>query len=102
VCAPQAESRQCRLLARSNLRSRRRLGLRDLRHGSPTAQQIHCSTRAPVGAAAAATGSLAYNASTGRYTFSWKTQKAWARTCRQLTLGLRDGTSRTVYARLVK
>ena len=60
--------------------------------GSPTVQQISCTTRAPIGSATAATGTLAYNATTGRYTYTWQTSSTWATTCQQLVVVLGDGT----------
>jgi hypothetical protein len=41
---------------------------------------------------AAADGTLSYNASTDRYTFLATSSKAWAGTCRDLIVTLRDGT----------
>jgi hypothetical protein len=38
----------------------------------------------------ATTGTLSYRAD--RYTYLWKTEKAWAGTCRQLNVVLADGT----------
>jgi hypothetical protein len=37
---------------------------------------------------------LTYDPSTDRYKYVWKTDKRWARTSRQLVLGLKDGTFR--------
>src|SRR4029077_1806443 len=59
---------------------------------NPQSQQIDCSTKAPIGAAATANGSVSYNSSTGRYTYTWKTVKTWSGTCRQLLLGFADQT----------
>jgi len=33
---------------------------------------------------------LAYHARTGRYTYQWKTDKAWKNTCQRLVLTFRD------------
>lgn len=38
---------------------------------------------------------LTHDRGSGRYHYNWKTQKAWAGTCRTLTLTFRDGTMRT-------
>jgi len=35
--------------------------------------------------------SLSYEAATDRYSYVWKTSKAWAQTCRQLIVRLADG-----------
>jgi hypothetical protein len=53
------------------------------------------TTWTPCGSSAATTaaGSLSYNASLDRYTFLATTNKAWAGTCADLTLMLRDGTA---------
>jgi len=40
-----------------------------------------------------ADGTLSYNASLDRYTFLATTSKAWAGTCRDLIVTLRDGTT---------
>lgn len=36
--------------------------------------------------------SLTYDAASGRYHYVWKTDKAWAGTCRRLVLGLDDSS----------
>jgi hypothetical protein len=53
------------------------------------------TTWTPCGSSAGTTaaGSLSYNASLDRYTFLAATNKAWAGTCADLTLSLRDGTT---------
>jgi hypothetical protein len=40
----------------------------------------------------AGNSTLTYDASTGIYTYVWKTDKAWAGTCRQLNVKFNDGT----------
>jgi Tol biopolymer transport system component len=65
-------------------------------------RQIDCASRAPIGAAAPASGTLSYNANLGRYLYDWTSQKAWAGTCRAVTLALRDGTRHEADFRLVK
>jgi hypothetical protein len=47
--------------------------------------------------ASAASGSLTYNAGPDRYTFMWATDRAWAGSCRELLLTLRDGTTHSAY-----
>ncbi|MHA7290694.1 PxKF domain-containing protein [Arthrobacter sp. MDT3-24] len=74
-------------------------GLDILAAGAPSSSAIAC----PGGAAlddieqtmAAGSSSLSYAAGSDTYTYVWKTQKAWAGTCRQFTLGLNDGTTHT-------
>ena len=42
-------------------------------------------------------GALGYNAKNDRYTFMWTTDKAWAGSCKELVLTLRDGTTHAAY-----
>jgi len=67
-----------------------------------TQQPIDCATRAPLGAATSAGGTLTYNTSQARYLYDWSSQKASAGTCRSVTLALRDGTQHVADFRLVK
>jgi hypothetical protein len=46
--------------------------------------------------------SLSYDLVTAQYTYVWKTNKAWAGTCRQLVVGLNDGTTHTAWFNFVK
>ncbi len=43
---------------------------------------------------------LRYVAFTGRYTYLWKTDRAWAGTCREFVMRLKDGTEQTARFRL--
>ncbi|MDV9187061.1 PxKF domain-containing protein [Streptomyces sp. SR27] len=74
-------------------------GLDILAAGQPTVRQTDCTTGAPAGTPAPATSaggsSLQYDPVTTTYTYVWKTDKAWAGTCRTFTLGLNDGTTHT-------
>jgi hypothetical protein len=67
-------------------------------HGDRGSDVLSASstTWTPCGSAAvtAAAGSLSYNAAIDRYTFLATTSKAWAGTCADLTIALRDGTAR--------
>jgi len=71
-------------------------GLQVLAAGSPTSQAISCVTMAATtGAPEAPTaGSLTYSAKTHLYTYDWRTDRAWAGTCRQLIVKLADGSER--------
>jgi hypothetical protein len=64
--------------------------------GFPLVRRVICDTLAPVGqvepAVTPGASSLRYERATGRYTYLWKTDKSWAGSCRQFTLGLIDGT----------
>jgi hypothetical protein len=44
-----------------------------------------------------AVGSLTYNGGPDRYTFMWATDRAWAGSCKELLLTLRDGTAHRSY-----
>jgi hypothetical protein len=46
--------------------------------------------------------SLHYDPATDQYTYVWKTDRAWAGTCRQLVVGLNDGTTHTAWFNFVK
>ena len=71
-------------------------GLNILASGSPSSGQIACATGAPLDAiettVTAGGSSLSYDPTTGQYVYVWKTQKAWAGTCRQLDVQLSDGS----------
>jgi hypothetical protein len=72
-------------------------GLKIFAGGSPGSAPATCAgvvTGAPEPAPVAST-LLSYDAASGRYTFLWRTQKAWAGTCRQFVMTLADGTSHT-------
>jgi hypothetical protein len=43
----------------------------------------------------AGSSSLAYDAASGQYTYVWKTDKAWAKTCRQFVMRFTDGKEAT-------
>ena len=71
-------------------------GLAILASGSPSSQSIACSSGAAIDdievTVTAGNSSLSYDAGTNTYSYVWKTNKAWAGTCRQLTVTLVDGT----------
>jgi hypothetical protein len=50
----------------------------------------------------AGSSSLSYDAATDRYNYVWKTDKAWAGTCRQLVMKLTDGTEYKANFRLTR
>ena len=62
----------------------------------PTSSAMRCDSTDPVDAieetVAAGGGGLQYDPTLDRYTYVWKTNKAWAGTCRQLVVKLDDGT----------
>lgn len=67
--------------------------------GSPTSQQINCSTKAPIGVpqAIGSPSGLLYNPFNGRYTYVWKTQNSWKNTCREFQATFDDGTTKTAW-----
>lgn len=78
-------------------------GLDILASGSPSSRPVTCDASIasdPVEqTVTAGASSLGYDASTDTYTYTWKTDKAWAGTCRALTVALDDGTSHTALFR---
>src|SRR5262249_17333567 len=75
-------------------------GLAILADGSPTSAQVACDSTAPVDADVSTTtagqSGLTYDPTSGLYTYVWKTDSAWAGTCRRLDLRLADGTNHAV------
>jgi hypothetical protein len=69
-------------------------GLGILADGSPTSGQVNCSTDAAIGSQTPTTGTLSYSG--GTYTYTWKTQSGWKKTCREFTLTLDDGSVNTL------
>jgi hypothetical protein len=71
-------------------------GLNIFDTGYPKSQQVACDSSAPVDGVevtvTAGGSSLQYDPSSSRYTYVWKTDKAWAGTCRQLVVGFADGS----------
>jgi hypothetical protein len=74
------------------------LGLNILAPGSPVSRQINCSTDScganvgigPWEPTQSVTG-LQYDPMANQYIYTWKTSSAWAGTCRELDVILRDG-----------
>jgi hypothetical protein len=71
-------------------------GLNIFAAGYPKVQTVSCSTGASSDeieqTTTAGASSLSYDAATGQYSYTWKTDKSWARSCRLLTIRLIDGT----------
>ncbi len=71
-------------------------GLSIFESGYPKSEKITCDTTAEVDGieetVTTGSSSLAYDPSIDQYTYVWKTDKAWANTCRQLVMQLNDGT----------
>jgi hypothetical protein len=73
-------------------------GLNIFAAGYPKSSQIACASTEPLDdieltTLAAGGSSLSYDPATGLYNYTWKTDKSWAGTCRQLVVKLADGTS---------
>jgi len=64
--------------------------------GYPKSEAIACDATAALDGIeqtlTAGGSSLSYDAASDLYTYTWKTDKAWAQSCRQLVVTLRDGT----------
>ena len=62
----------------------------------PASQQIDCTTLLPTGALepteTSGHSALKFNHRTGTYQYVWKTDRAWAGTCREVIVKLKDGT----------
>jgi hypothetical protein len=67
--------------------------------GYPVSQQVACDTNAPLSTieqtVTAGGSSLSYDTASDQYIYVWKTEKAWAGTCRQLVVVLKDGSIHT-------
>ena len=68
--------------------------------GSPSSRQVSCDSGAPTDLieqeiTTAGGSALQYSAPSDAYTYVWKTDKAWAGSCRQLTVKLTDGAVHT-------
>jgi hypothetical protein len=73
-------------------------GLSILAAGSPFSQQVTCGSSNVTDlqeTGTAGSSSLSYDAGSNQYNYVWKTESAWAGTCRVLTVKLIDGTSHT-------
>ena len=72
-------------------------GLAILAAGSPSSRPVQCDSSLPSDpveqTVTAGASGLSYDAATDVYAYTWKTDKAWAGTCRELTVTLIDATS---------
>jgi hypothetical protein len=71
-------------------------GLAIFEPGYPVSQPVTCDASTPTDAVTdtvtAGGSSLSYDGSSDQYSYVWKTDKAWAGTCRQLIVRLNDLT----------
>lgn len=74
-------------------------GMDVLAEGSPVSVPVACETGMALDevetTTTAGASSLAYSPTDGTYTYVWKTDKAWAGSCRDFQLKLDDGTVHT-------
>ena len=74
--------------------------------GFPQSQRIQCNTLSPIdpveGTTTAGSSSLSYDPITGQYTYIWKTDRAWAVTCRQLYMRFVDGQTYTLLFNFIR
>jgi hypothetical protein len=81
-------------------------GLSIFAANSPSSQKVACDAGAPLDAleetATAGSSGLSYDASIDQYNYVWKTDKAWAGTCRLLNVTLNDGTVHTANFKFLK
>jgi len=62
--------------------------------GYPKSQPINCTTRVATGGAVSTNKlEFVYEPLTDSYKYTWKTEKSWKNTCRQLIVLLKDGTT---------
>ncbi|HMN98529.1 MAG TPA: PxKF domain-containing protein [Miltoncostaeaceae bacterium] len=83
----------------------RNAGLGIFAANSPSSRAVNCSTTTPSDeieqtVANPGNSALSYDPLTNRYLFVWRTDRAWAGTCRALTLKFKDGTVKTAQFRL--
>ncbi|MGH2652835.1 MAG: PxKF domain-containing protein [Actinomycetota bacterium] len=74
-------------------------GLGILEAGSPTSRQVDCTSGEPLGDPASTMSNSGLVFEDGKYKYEWRTQRQWAGTCRELSLALVDGTTRTAIFR---
>ena len=81
-------------------------GLNIFKSGSPASASYTCSGTAPTDAieqtGTASASGLSYDATTDQYTYVWKTDKAWAGSCRALVVKLADNTTKTANFQFTK
>jgi hypothetical protein len=62
--------------------------------GAAVSRQVSCTTLAPIGATTSSGfAALKLDAASGEYLLQWKTDKAWADSCREVSVAFNDGTT---------
>jgi hypothetical protein len=81
-------------------------GLNIFAPGYPLSYGVDCNTSAPLDTVeqtvTAGGTSLSYDADVDHYVYVWKSDKAWAGTCRRLDVTLIDGTRHTAHFKFAK
>jgi hypothetical protein len=81
-------------------------GLNIFRSGYPVQSAYSCQTGATTDTieqtVAAGASGLSYDSTSNTYTYVWKSDKAWAGTCRELTLSFRDGSTQRAHFQFSK
>jgi hypothetical protein len=79
-------------------------GLGIIASGYPKVQAISCTTLATSGSATSMPAVLHYGTAAfpTRYYLGWSSEKAWAGTCRVVTIRLNDGTDHAAYFKFTK
>jgi hypothetical protein len=81
-------------------------GLDILAFGYPASYGVDCNTSAPLDpveqTVTAGASSLSYDADVDQYVYVWKSDKAWAGTCRRLDVTLIDGTRHIAHFKFAK
>ena len=81
-------------------------GLDVFADGYPVSHGVDCNTSAPLDTVeqtvTAGGSSLAYDAVADQYVYVWKSDKAWAGTCRQLDVTLSDGTRHVAHFKFAR
>jgi hypothetical protein len=81
-------------------------GLDIVAFGYPASYGVDCNTSAPLDTVeqtvTAGASSLSYDAEVDQYVYVWKSDKAWAGTCRRLDVTLIDGTPHIAHFKFAK
>jgi hypothetical protein len=82
------------------------LGLDIFVPGYPVSRPVACDASSPPDpgeeTTAAGSSTMRYDALSGQYIYTWKTQKSWANTCRMFSFQLTDGSVHTALFRFTK
>jgi hypothetical protein len=74
--------------------------------GHPVSYGVDCNTSAPLDTVeqtvTAGGSSLSYDVLADQYVYVWKSDKAWAGTCRRLDVTLTDGTGHVVHFKFAR